>query len=214
MFDLTGIEGFIFDCDGTLLDSLDAWSQVEAPLFKAAGTLSSDQEDEIHGAPIAEAARIFHERYGVGDSAADVLAHLDGGLMPFYADEVEPLPGAVEFVRYVRDADIPSVVLSSSPRRYLELGLSRVDIADCFMDIITTEDTGIAKQDPAIYRHASKVIGAPIETLWAVDDAYYALKSMRDAGLNTIAVSPEPVKAGNDLRSIASVFVRSLEELL
>lgn len=214
MFDLTGIEGFIFDCDGTLLDSLKRWKDVEAPLFAAAGPMSVEEEDRIHGAPIEEAARIFHDDYGVMDSADAVLAHLDGGLIPFYRDQVEPLPGAVEFVRYVKMQSIPAVVLSSSPLRYIELGLIHAGIEDCFVDIITTEGTGLAKQDPRIYDHAARFLGFPIETLWAVDDAYYALKAMKEAGLSTIAVGAQPVKNGNDLREVSDEYVASLSDLL
>ena len=81
MFDFTMADGFIFDCDGTLLDTLDAWDEAERDLFAQAGELTQAQEDEIHAAPIEQAAAILHERYGVGESAEDVLAHLDGHLL-------------------------------------------------------------------------------------------------------------------------------------
>ena len=67
-----GAKGFIFDCDGTLLDTLDAWDEAERDLFAESGPLTQEQEDEIHSAPIEDAARIFHEKYGVGKSAAAI----------------------------------------------------------------------------------------------------------------------------------------------
>ena len=128
MLNLANAEGFIFDCDGTLLDTLDAWDAAEAELFSQAGELTQEQEDEIHSAPIEQAAAILHEKYGVGESADAVLAHLDAHLLPFYGERAEALPGVVEFVRKVADAGVPCVVLSSSPRRYLEAGLARIGV--------------------------------------------------------------------------------------
>lgn len=183
-------KGFIFDCDGTLLDTLDAWEKAEAPLFAQTGPLSQEQEDEIHSAPIERAAEIFHE-LGAGESADDVLAHLDGFLLRYYRYEANPMPGACEFVRSIHERGIPCVVLSSSPRRYLEAGLRRAGILDCFRDLVSTDELGVSKQDAAIYEHAEKVLGADRSEIWAVDDAPYAIAVMSDFGLRTIGVAAE-----------------------
>lgn len=182
-------KGFIFDCDGTLLDTLGAWDEAERDLFAVTGPLTQEQEDEIHSAPIEEAARILNEKYGVGESPEAVLAHLDGHLLRFYGEESEPMPGACEFVRLIANAGIPCVVLSSSPRRYLEAGLRRASILECFKDLVTTDEVGVSKQDFAIYQKAIEILGTkPYET-WAVDDAPYAVAVMSDFGLNTVGVA-------------------------
>ena len=180
--------GFIFDCDGTLIDSLGAWEEAERDLFAQSGPLTQEQEDEIHSAPIERAAEIFHEKYGVGKSAEAVLAHLDGHLLDFYGNHAEAIPGAVEFVKMVHESGLPCVVLSSSPRRYLDAGLRRIGIRDCFVELVTTDETGCSKQDFAIYERAVGILGGSPETTWAVDDAPYAVKVMHEFGLKTICV--------------------------
>ena len=59
MFDFALADGMIFDCDGTLLDTLDAWEDAERDLFAQSGPLTQEQEDEIHSAPIEQAAELF-----------------------------------------------------------------------------------------------------------------------------------------------------------
>lgn len=186
---IKGAKGFIFDCDGTLLDTLGAWEEAERDLFAQSGPLTQEQEDEIHSAPIEEAARIFHEKYGVFDSPEAVLAHLDGHLLHYYGEVSEAMPGACEFVRAVADAGVPCVVLSSSPRRYLEAGLRRAGILDCFADLVSTDEVGASKQDFAIYKHALGVLGTEAGETWAVDDAPYAIAVMSDFGLKTVGVA-------------------------
>ncbi len=214
--DLNAATGFVFDCDGTLLDTLSAWEVTEESLFaQIPFKLTQEQEDVIHSAPIAEAARIFHEEYGVGDSNEAVLAHFDNNLLPFYADESDALPGACDFVRKVVDKGIPCVVVSSSPTRYLEAGLKRAGILDCFIKIISTEDVGVSKQDFKIYDVALQALGGTASTTWAVDDAPYACKVMAAYGFNTIA----PVNGAGEQRrarqlEVADIVVESLSDLL
>ncbi len=207
MFDFKSVGGFIFDCDGTLLDTLGAWAEAERDLFAQAGPLTQEQEDEIHAAPIELAAEILHEKYGVGASGADVLAHLDGYLVSYYGDTSEPLPGAVEFVRAAREEGIPCVVVSSSPRRYLEAGLDRAGVLGCFEELISTDEAGVSKQDSAIYDIAVEKLGCERQRVWAIDDAPYAIAVMHDCGLRTVCV-------GDRESRDADINVRELTELL
>ncbi|MBQ9003689.1 MAG: HAD family phosphatase [Eggerthellaceae bacterium] len=208
MLNLGNAGGFIFDCAGSLLDTLAAGDEAERDLFEQAGPLTQEQEDEIHSAPIEQAAAILHAKYGVGDSSQGVLAHLDDHLLPFYRDHSVALPGAVAFVRKVSQAGVPCVVVSSSPRRYLEAGLARAGILGCFRDLVTTDEAGCSKQEFPIYERALELLGSTREATWAVDDAPYALAVMKDFGLNTIAVGPRHDSTQADIR------VPSLEALL
>lgn len=207
MFDFSLANGFIFDCDGTLLDTLDAWEDAERDLFMQAGSLTQEQEDEIHAAPIEQACELLHVRYGVGESAADVLAHLDGFLLPHYRDESTAMPGAVDFVRAASERGIPCIVVSSSPRRYLAAGLKRAGILDCFSELVSTDEVGVSKQEPGIYEEAVRVLGCDAASVWAVDDAPYAIDAMHRFGLKTICVGPRDSE-------VADINVASLTELL
>jgi len=202
-----GVEGFVFDCDGTLIDSLGAWEEAERDLFAQSGPLTQEQEDEIHSAPIEQAAEIFHEKYGVGESSEAVLAHLDGHLLDFYTHKAVGMPGACAFVRKAFESGAPCVVLSSSPRRYLDAGLKRIGIRDCFVELVTTDETGCSKQDAAIYERALSILGSDAASIWAFDDAPYAIFAMHSAGLKTVCVGPRSSE-------YADMNVNSFESLL
>lgn len=215
MYDFSDAAGFIFDCDGTLVDSLDVWDEAEADLVRQAGHLTEDQMDEIHAVPFDECARIFHEQYGVGESTQAVWEHLEGRLMRYYRDEACALPGVPEFLEKLHGMGIPCTVVSSSPQRYINAALDRLGLSDCFVKVVSTEDTRTSKQDPTIYRVAMEAMGSTLQNTWAVDDAPYAIKVMHELGLKTIApvngAGPDRVAryAGN-----ADIVVETLEELV
>ncbi len=186
---LQNASGFIFDCDGTLLDSMPIWDVVEQDLMQASGhDFTQEELEEVRAAPIAEAGRIFHEKYGLGNSSKEVVDRIDDQLLGFYRSSVNPLPGAVAFVEKIHELGIPCTVVSSSPKRYIDAGFMRCGMYDRFVKVISTEDDGISKRDPQIFLNAIEAMGSDIATTWGADDSIYAIKVMKDMGLNTIGV--------------------------
>jgi len=215
LLDFSAIEAVVFDCDGTVLDTLGAWEEAERELFEQAGPLTKEQEDRIHAAPIEEACRIMHEEYGVGASTEEVLAHLDGYLLPFYRNEAKVLPGVIELVRVLEREGISFAIMSSSPRRYIEAGLGNVGLLGAFYDIITTDETGCSKDDEKMFERALMVLDSHKEATWIIDDAPYALRAMKDWGFKTIApLNGCSEERARKLEEVADIVVPTLEALV
>lgn len=215
-FDVTQASGFIFDCDGTLLDSMPAWNETEARLAEMADRpLTPEDTVAVRALPITQAAEIF-ARYGVAPTGTEVLNIIDDMLLDFYGTSVTPRPGAVEFVQKVRRAGVPCTVVSSSPLRYIQAGLENNGLGESFVEIISTDTVGLSKQDARIYEYAIGKMGAQKATTWGVDDALYAVRVMADAGLHTIGAydCDETAESYAALVEASDVCVRSLEELL
>ena len=67
--ELDPIKGAIFDCDGTLLDSLGAWRGLEDEVSRLAGVTVTPEEHKMFTTfTIPEVARYFHEQYGLASS--------------------------------------------------------------------------------------------------------------------------------------------------
>ena len=67
--------GVIFDCDGTLLDSMMVWREAESALARRAGvTLTANDTDALTAMTIPECGAFFHERFGLGASGDEVVA--------------------------------------------------------------------------------------------------------------------------------------------
>ena len=215
-FDIDRISSVIFDCDGTLIDSMDAWLQAGAYLIsQGQGPLSPEDIEAVRALPIPQAAQILH-RYGIGKDPDDVLTLFDEALLDFYRNEACLLPGARELVGTLTTAGVPCVVVSSSPMRYLHAGLSRNNLFDAFVKVISTDEVGISKQESRIYHLAADVMSSDLETTWGVDDALYAIRVMRDAGLHTVGIysCDETAESFDALAAASDICIRSLDELL
>ena len=73
--------GVVFDCDGTLLDSMGVWHGLQNELAERAGdTLTADDVAALAPMSIPECGAFFHEKFGLGESDHEVVGMIDGSL--------------------------------------------------------------------------------------------------------------------------------------
>lgn len=205
--------GVIFDCDGTLLDSMDMWHSLDDRLAARAGvTLTKADRDFLTACTLEECGVYFHEQLGIGASSADVMDAFNEELLRFYQHEAAPKPGARELVQELANAGVPMAVASSTPSSLLRIGLEHAGMADAFKAIVSVEDVDSSKREPLVYDTTREALGTSREQTWGVEDALYAVETLKRAGYRTFAVF-DSMTAGSpeELSRVADVFRMSLE---
>lgn len=210
----TGV-GFIFDCDGTLLDTMGAWLSMEDTFAsRVGGRIDKAMRETLCTMTMPEEAVFLHETFGVGASPAALEKEIDEYFMSYYAQKAEAKPGACELVEEVRRRGIPCAIASSSPHAYLEAGLARAGLLDAFSAVLSTDDVGASKRERKIYDTAAKSMRAIPELTWCFDDAVYALRAMKKAGFKTVGVYDRDTSGTTaQLGEEADVVVLSLEDV-
>ena len=118
--------GFIFDCDGTLLDTTDAWLSMEDVFAARVGAhITPDQRKGLCTMTMPEEAMWLHTMLGVGNSVKELEQEIDDYFMDYYSNQAGLKPGAMEIVESLACRGIPCSIASSSPHAYLEAGLKR-----------------------------------------------------------------------------------------
>ena len=203
--------GVIFDCDGTLLDSMDVWREVEDELARRAGvTLTDADKDELTTLNIPEAGAFFHDRFGLGDAANDVVHMMDELMLDYYRNRAHGRPGALAFVRALVERGVRVSVASSSPQKYLE----RAGFSSYVSLIVSVDDVASSKREPKVYDHARRLMDTPLDTTWGFEDSAYALRTLRDAGYRTVGIyDRDDAGTHEELRANADVVIDSFEEL-
>lgn len=181
--------GVIFDCDGTLLDSMGAWRSIDFELAQRAGvTLTKADTDKLVTMTIPEAGVFFHERFGLGTCGDDVVRMVIDIMLEFYRERAELRPGVLEFVQALAQRGVRMSVASASPPQCLHAGLERCGLLPYFEAVVSAEELGVSKREPAVYHHACELMGTERASTWVFEDSSYAVRTALAGGYRTVGV--------------------------
>lgn len=207
--------GVIFDCDGTLVDSMEAWHEVDRQLCAEAGIALTPQDaDAITTMSLEEASAYLHEQCGLGESTEAVMAMIFDRMRAFYANEVEARPGALAFVRALHERGVPMAAASSTSPDMLRACLDRCGFTPYLQAVVSVDDLNTSKREPAVYDHARSFLGTDRAHTWGFEDAAYALNTLRDAGYCTAAIYDNDISGTREaLRERADIYFEDFTQL-
>lgn len=201
-------KGFLFDLDGTLVDSLPAVERAWCQLAARINVPAQEVLDFIHGKQAITSLRHF-----MPGASEEAIAREFSWLETREAEDtdgVSALPGAIELLTYLSDASIPWAIVTSgtvpiASARHGAAGLPKPEI------FVTAERVERGKPEPDAYLLGAQLLGLEPEQCVVVEDAPAGILSGLAAGCHVIAVN-----APADTPRLASVdyALASLTELL
>lgn len=201
----------VFDNDGLLLDTEEAWTRAEQTLFAGLGReFTAEHKRTLIGSSRSLAAQKLEtilERPGEGEALMDELHEL---VMEEALQGVAPRPGALALLERLTDAAIPLAVASNSERAFLERTLGGAGLLHDgpFAAIVSANDIEHPKPAPDIYLEACARLGVAPGDAAALEDSPIGVASAAAAGMFVIGV---PYFAGTEIAG-ASMLADSLAD--
>lgn len=182
---------YIFDFDGTLVDSMPTWSGVHVNALKDAGIpVPADFVQTITPLGNFKASQ-YTISLGLDRSLEDYLDYVSKTLYEAYTTRIPLRPHVKEKLLELKDAGHRLNVLTASPHHYLDPCLKRHEVFDLFDHVWSIEDFGLTKDQPLIYTTAAQRLGVSVGRCIFVDDNATAVKTARQAGMQTIGIYDE-----------------------
>ena len=178
--------------DGTLVDSEKVWDVALHELAAhAGGKLSGSARLAMIGSSMAVSMQILRDDLGQPDrdEAADV-AWLERRVEELFGNGLVWRPGAMELLRAVRAAGLPTALVTSTGRRLVEVALNTLG-RDNFDAVVCGDEVPAAKPDPAPYLTAADLLGVKIADCVAIEDSPTGMASALASGAAVLAVPAE-----------------------
>lgn len=181
------IRGIIFDCDGTLADTMPlhwrAWQVITA---RHRLHLPEERFYSLGGVPSRDILKMLSIEQGVPLDHLAVAREKEAEYRPLIA-QVEPINAVVGIARE-NFGRIPLAVASGGTRRIIEQVLDHLGIRQLFNAIVTSEDVANQKPAPDIFLEAARRLGVPPESCRAYEDTDLGMQAIRAAGMEAIDV--------------------------
>lgn len=185
----TDIEAVIFDLDGSLVDSMWIWRDIDIEYLGRYGyELPETLQEEIEGMSFLETALYMKERFEIPQTVEEMMTDWNRMAWDKYENEVFLKPGAAEFLEECRNRNIKLGIASSNSRELIENVLHARGLEDVFACIMTGSDNVKGKPAPDIYLRAAEGLQVNPERCLVFEDIIQGIMAGKNAGMRVCAV--------------------------
>ena len=214
---LEEIKGVIFDMDGTLIDSMWVWEEVDVDYVKRYQLVEPEGFYEaIEGMSFTDVAKYYKKTFPqIRDSVEQIKADWMEMGYRLYRDEVELKSGVKEFLEELKKRGIKIGIATSNDRDMTEMVLEARGILQEFDAICTSDEVKIGKPALDVYLKAAEDLGVDPKDCLIFEDVPAGLMAGKSAGMQTCAVAD---KFSEDQiekkRALADYFIQDYFEVL
>ena len=183
------MKAYIFDLDGTLLDSMGVWANIDIDFLKKRGiNAPDDYTGTVLSMSLQEAAAYTIERFELPESVGSLIQEWNEMAAYAYGNTVKMKPHAKDYIVALHENGAKLAIATSLPARLYEPALRNLGIFGLFHVICSTDEVDFGKTRPDIFLHAAKKLGVPPLDCIVFEDILAAIKSAKSIGMTVYGV--------------------------
>lgn len=212
------MDAALLDLDGTILDDMDEWRQCNVEYLERRGIeLTPEQRLRvINSSSGALLLDYIRDTLGIECDVPAFRELQKERMLAVYWKGPPVKPGAREFIDALHDCGVKVVLATATWPEHTVVALNKCGLARCFDAICCSHLMGCGKNKTEFFEKVSALIGVPKERCVLFDDAMYALKGGREAGiLGNVGVTDRTNTLFRaEMAALSDIMVDSLADLL
>lgn len=199
----------IFDLDGTLLDSMWVWKQIDHDFLAARGiNVPDDYMLAVAHLGAYQTAVYTAERFGFTETPEEMIAEWTKMAIDFYRDKVELKKGAYEYLEYLYNKGVKLAVATANDSSLYEPSLDHTGIRRFFSAVVNVDEVERKKGFPDIYWLACEKMGVKPEDAVVFEDIYQGIQGAKDGGFRAVCVYDETsADDAEKIKEIADLYI-------
>ncbi len=213
---LKEIDAVLFDLDGSLVDSMWLWREIDIEYLGRYGiSIPEGLQIQIEGMSFSETAVYFKERFQIPDTLEKIKSDWNQMAWDKYTHQVPLKAGADVFVKYCREHNIKLGIASSNSRELIENVLAVHGILGDFQTIVTGCDVKKGKPAPDVYLEAAKCCQVTAKRCLVFEDIVPGIMAGKAAGMKVCAVEDEYSSyQETEKRRLADYYIKDYMEIM
>lgn len=206
---------YLFDFDGTLMDSMERWGYTVLKVYEEQGLKPAEGLlRTLTPLGYVGSAKLYKDM-GAQSSVEEMVARMQELATYEYAHHVYAKAGVREALAKMKQEGACLNILTASPHTSVDPCLEHNAMTRLFDNVWTVDDFALTKSQPEIYHAVAERLGCRAEDIFFFDDNLIALETARKAGCKTVGVydaaSAEDTPV---IKQITDMYINSFEELL
>ena len=210
------IKAVIFDVDGTLIDSMWIWKQVDIEFLGKRGIpLPERLQSEIEGMSYSETAIYFKARFDLTDSLDEIKEEWRLMAEDYYKFHIKLKSGAKEFLKLLYDKGVTIGIATSNSRELVDNMLENHGIRQYFSIIRTSCEVNKGKPHPDVYLKVAEDMGLEPQHCLVFEDTVSGVMAAKSAGMKAFAMADEVSEESKDkLIEMTEGYIHSFDEVM
>ena len=213
---LDNIKGAIFDLDGTMLDSMWVWHEVDKRFLSDRGhEVPLDYMDNINHMTMQETANYTISRFELTDTPEKLMAEWTMLAKNAYEREVVLKPNVREYIDQLSAKGVKLCIATA-----LQEDLTRAVLDNClvlkyFSSITNVSEVSRGKAFPDVYIKAADKMGLIPSECVVFEDILAGIMSAKSGGFKTVGVYDESSRSSMDkIKQTADIYINDFMQLI
>ena len=213
---LEGIDGIIFDMDGTLLDSMWIWPSIDDDYLKKYCLKKPERFHEaMEGMSYSEVAQFFLDTFPELSCTRQEI--MDEWLLMArekYRTQVSLKKGAERFISRMRSQGKKIGIATSNARELTDDALLALQIGGLFDVVRTAGEAGAGKPAPDVYLATAGKLGVAPESCLVFEDLPMGILAGKNAGMRVCAVEDDFSRPQEEKkRKLADYYIQDYDDI-
>ena len=206
---------YLFDFDGTLVDSMPIFGAVMIRILDERGISYGEDILKIITPLGYRGTAEYFRTLGVKESVDEMIEIMNTYARFEYENNVPAKASVAETLREMKNKGYSLNVLTASPHLALDPCLKRLGLWELFDKVWSCDDFGTTKANPDIYKMAAERLGKGVGEVIFVDDNINAVKTAKIAGMVSVGIFDESsAEYVDEFKVAADGYVMRFDELV
>lgn len=186
---IENIKLFLFDLDGTILDSLKIWNDIDLLFFKNHNLImGEDYHIAIAPLTLEETATYTKNTYKLDIDEEQIMKEWSDLAIKEYAENVNLKKGVKEFLDYLKNKNVHLAIATSCNEEMFKPCLERYGIVSYFEHFYTSQNLKINKSNTNFFKEILNEYKIEPDQIFFFEDSLASMKCAKSLGFNVVAV--------------------------